>query len=126
MTDEQLIARNILKLARGGMRPIQEGRQRSTTRIGLRTYTLGSALLVDGANHLRIFVTLLEALLFGELERAHATTEGFPSTLELKKKIGRFYPEIRNDDYVTYVRFDLVEQAPIQKIQRGKHGRDVG
>jgi len=121
--DAELIDRNILKLAPGGMRRILRGEQRSTTRSGLRRYTLGSGLLVDGHEELRIQITLLELLQFGKLDRVHAIAEGFESVLELMAKIRRFYPTIRRSDEITYVRFELLEDEPIEIYRGGRRSR---
>jgi hypothetical protein len=126
-TDDELINRNMLKLASGGIGPIREGRQSSTTRIGIRRYTLGPALLIEGrSKQLRIFITRLEAILFGELASRHARTEGFDSVLKLMGKIRRHYPHVRLEDELTYVRFEIIEQAPIESIEGGHRGRHAG
>lgn len=126
MTEQTLIDRNILKLAAGGMRPIAEGKQSSTTRIGIRTYTLGSGLLVDGHQQLKIFIYRLEALRFGDLLPEHAQSEGYLHDRALKDKIRRFYPGIREADRVTHVRFYVDEAAPVEIIRGGRRGRHFG
>lgn len=125
-SDEELIDRNILKLAPGGMRRILRGEQRSTTRLGLRRYVLGSGLLIDGHREIRIRITLLELLLFGNLKLGHAAEEGCESTSALLSKIRQFYPGISRADEVTHVRFDLVDEEPIEIYRGGRRGRHFG
>ena len=122
MEDAQLVERNILKLA-GDTRPILTGEQTSTTRSGLRRYTLGSALLVDGRREIRIFVTMLEVLLFRNLGRQHASTEGYTNVFAMMSKIRKHYPRIKDGDQVTYVRFELVEDNQAEAQPRRRFGR---
>lgn len=126
MEDAQLVDRNILKLA-GDPRAILNKSQTSTTRYGLRRYTLGSALLVDGRREVRIFITMLEVLLFRNLGHGHARTEGYTNAFAMMSKIRRFYPHIRDGDQVTYVRFELVEDNQERRAERprrfGRFGR---
>ena len=124
--DAELIDRNILKLAPGGMRAIMAGEQGSTTRLGLRRYTLGHALLVDGHQELRISITLLEAIEFGKLTFRHAAHEGCESHITLMAKIRRFYPGVRRFDVLTHIRFALVDQEPIEVYRGGRRGRRFG
>ena len=125
-TDDELIDRNILKLAPGGMRRIMAGEQRSTTRLGLRRYALGAGLLVDGHRELRIRITLLELVRFGSLRISHALTEGCETSSGLMAKIRQHYPRISRADDVTHVRFELVDEEPIEIYRGGRRGRRFG
>jgi len=117
-SDEELIERNILKLAGDGRR-ILEGHQTSTTRLGLRHYVLGHALMVHAFGRFRIFITRLEATTFECLLPEHAQTEGCESERALKQKVRRFYPRVRASDWITYVRFEIEETDPIPARRRG-------
>lgn len=110
MSDQELMTRNMLKLA-GSFDAVLKGKQQSTVRLGVRPYVLGSGLLIAGREHLPIFILALEALRFGELEKFHALTAGLKTAKQLQEQTRKHYPRIKNDAWVTYVRFEPIQAA---------------
>ncbi len=86
---------------------IETGRKRSTIRSGIRRVEPGGAAIVAGKQVIPVRLTRHVVKRFDELTEDDARTDGFDSLGALLEALRRFYPDLRGEDPVTIVYFDL-------------------
>jgi hypothetical protein len=87
---------------------VRAGAKRSTVRAGRRRISPGPAEIVSGNARIPIQVTDVKYKTFADLTQADALTDGFTSREELQRELLSFYPDLRDNDAISVIYFDLV------------------
>lgn len=103
---------------------VDAGHKTSTIRKGRREVQEGSYIRFVGAPHrvrsATVFVREVRHLRVSDLNEDHVRTEGVATIAELKALLREYYRDIRDEDFVTYVRFEASPVADDVQITYGE------
>lgn len=98
-----------IKLKDSLMKLVKENKKNATTRLGIKNYKLGSAILINATdNNDRILIKIkkLELIQYHEISDELAKKENYQNKDELKKALQNFYGDIYDDSYLIIVSFE--------------------
>lgn len=99
-----------IKISRADMKLFEAGQKRCTIRLGNASVESDNMVLTDGRKHISIRITrVVNGCLFGELNEAHASAEGFSSVAELTADLRQYYPNLTDRDPMTVIYFEPSE-----------------
>lgn len=84
---------------------VLSGRKRSTIRRGIRSYELGAARLVTSSASVDVRITAVRVATMQTLDAEDVEAEGCETGGELVRVLQRFYPDLRDDEPLTVIRF---------------------
>lgn len=89
---------------------ILDGKKRTTIRKGLKNYPVGKIVEFTANNKVFCKARILKAVVkrLRELSDKDAIDDGFRSKEELVKALKRIYGDVRDDEFVTIVHFEVV------------------
>ncbi|RLI75698.1 ASCH domain-containing protein [Archaeoglobales archaeon] len=89
---------------------ILDGKKRTTIRKGLKNYPVGKIVEFTSNNKVFCKARILKAVVkrLKELNDKDAIDDGFENKEELVKALKRIYGEVRDDEFVTIVHFEVV------------------
>jgi hypothetical protein len=90
---------------------VRSGTKVATVRKGRRNYALGPSSFKAGETIIPIIITRVSYCRFDGLTDEDARLEGGQSAKELQDALKTFYPDLKDDDEVTIVRFSLPATA---------------
>ncbi len=85
------------------------GKQSSTTRQGLRHYTLGPATMKARQRSVPIVITDLKYKKFSDLGDSEAKSDGYSNLDALRTAMKKSYPDIAETDMTTTIYFKVVQ-----------------
>lgn len=97
-----------LKLAAEYIPAIRTGRKTTTIRKGRKTFDHESILLKSRSAFEAVKITEVKHTLFKCLTEEDARKDGFTSLEELKFALLKYYPDLRDDGWVTIICFELL------------------
>ncbi len=108
---------------------ILSGRKRATIRLGIVKLKHNELIVHGGGRPVaKIRVTNVRYKKVSELTDEDAAIDGFRSKEELLEALRRAYGEVRPDDYVTIIEFEVVQrldQLPVQDPYMGLEPADI-
>ena len=111
------------------VKDILSGRKRATIRLGIVKLKHNELIVHGGGRPVaKIRVTNVRYKRVSELTDEDAAIDGFSSKEELLEALRKAYGEIRPDDYVTIIEFDVVQrldQLPVQDPYMGLEPADI-
>lgn len=88
---------------------VRTGVKTQTVRQGKRDhYLLGETLLITDKVNLKIYINEIHYKAFNKLTEQDAILDGFSSLEELRGVLLGFYPDTKEEDTVTVVKFDYI------------------
>ena len=102
-------AATTIKLADDLFPTLRAGEKRITIRKGLRSYTLGPAVIESTSGALEpvaVTIVRLTFCLAGDVTQFEAGADGFESVAAFMRGMRRFYPDLDLTDPVTIVHFE--------------------
>lgn len=98
---------------------IKRGVKSATIRKGVKSsLSLGPLTFVNNNFCLEVFVTEIKAVQFRSLAWSHAHAEGYEDVTHLQAALRHYYPDLKQDDWLTVIRF---EQSPPKGSGFGDH-----
>ncbi len=111
------------------VKDILSGRKRATIRLGIVKLKHNELIVHGGGRPVaKIRVTNVRYKRVSELTDEDAAIDGFASKEELLEALRRAYGEVRPDDYVTIIEFEVVQrldQLPVQDPYMGLEPADI-
>ncbi len=111
------------------VKDILSGRKRATIRLGIVKLKHNELIVHGGGRPVaKIRVTNVRYKRVSELTDEDAAIDGFASKEELLEALRRAYGEVKPDDYVTIIEFEVVQrldQLPVQDPYMGLEPADI-